>query len=120
MGRKKRHRGGQPGNQNARKHGFYAGNLTQAELAELWRHCNENGTDPSDAILAKKMAFVLLHGPENKRLLRELARVINRWGYAKFGSHGQDGEDIRETTREIINAIRNKQFTLPEQIEAKS
>jgi hypothetical protein len=120
MGRKKRHRGGQPGNQNARKHGFYAANLSKEDLAELWRRCNEQGTEPLVALLQTKLLFVLRHDPQNKRLLRELARQMNKMLYAKFGSEGENGSDVRFTTHEFIKAIRNKQLILPEPIKPGS
>ena len=119
MGRKKRSRGGQPGNQNARKHGFYAGNLTQEELAELWRASNERGTEPGLAMLHMKLLFVLRHDPRNPRLLRELARLYNKWLYSKYGDRYDIKPEIRKITRGFIRSIKNGEISLPEQIEAK-
>ena len=36
----KRNRGGQKGNRNARKHGFYSGTLNLAEKSQLWNIIN--------------------------------------------------------------------------------
>jgi len=119
MPRHKRRRGGQPGNQNARKHGFYASNLTREELAELWRRCNEQGTEPGLALLHMKLLFVLRHDPQDPRLLRELARLYNKWLYSKFGDSLEAKAEIREMTRGFIRSIKNGIISLPEQIEAR-
>jgi hypothetical protein len=39
----KRKRGGQKGNGNARKHGFYSGTLGPAETRQLWNITNLEG-----------------------------------------------------------------------------
>ena len=39
----KRKRGGQKGNRNARKHGFYSGTLSPAETRDLWNITNLEG-----------------------------------------------------------------------------
>jgi len=119
LGRHKRRRGGQPGNQNARKHGFYAANLTPEELAELWRAVNEKGTEPGLAVLHMKLLFVLRHDPRNPRLLRELARLYNKWLYSKYGDQSKIKPEIRKITRGFIRSIKNGEISLPEQIEAK-
>ena len=41
----KRRRGGQPGNQNARRHGFYSTNLSPVEICEFLNATNLKAAD---------------------------------------------------------------------------
>ena len=51
----KRKRGGQPGNQNARKHGLYCGTMTPDELCQFWDVLNAQDIDPAVAVLRNKV-----------------------------------------------------------------
>ena len=76
MTQNKAKRGGQIGNQNARKHGFYSTTLTPAETCQVQNITNLEGVDPEIALLRVKLQSSLQHGPANHRLLTEASRLL--------------------------------------------
>jgi hypothetical protein len=75
----KRKCGGQKGNRNARKHGFYSGTLTPAETSQLWNITNLEGVDPEIAFIRVKLQSSLHHDPDNRRVIREASRLLVKW-----------------------------------------
>ncbi|GEM_PF-3960046 len=67
----KRRRGGQTGNQNARKHGFYSRTLAPAQASELFHMTNLESIDTEEAVFRLKLRSVLQHDPGNRRVIRE-------------------------------------------------
>ena len=53
----RRKRGGQKGNGNARKHGFYSGTFSPAETSQLWNITNLEGVDPEIAFIRTPLSF---------------------------------------------------------------
>jgi hypothetical protein len=72
----KRKRGGQKGNRNARKHGFYSATLRPAETRQLRNITNLEGVDPEIAFIRVKLQSSLQHDPGNRRVIREASRLI--------------------------------------------
>ena len=72
----KRKRGGQKGNRNARKHGFYSATLSPAETRQLWDIMNLEGADPEIALIRVKLQSSLEHDPGNPRVIREASRLL--------------------------------------------
>ncbi len=72
-------RGGQKGNRNARKHGFYSGTLSPAETSQLWNITNLEGVDPEIAFIRVKLQSSLQYDPGNRRVIREASRLIVKW-----------------------------------------
>jgi hypothetical protein len=72
----KRKRGGQKGNRNARKHGFYSATLSPAEIRQLRNITNLEGVDPEIAFIRVKLQSSLQHDPGNRRVIREASRLI--------------------------------------------
>jgi len=66
--RHKRHRGGQPGNQNARKHGFYSELLTPGQERALGAF-GRDGLDREIALLRIKIQSLLANDPDNVGVL---------------------------------------------------
>ena len=123
MGRHKRNRGGQPGNQNARKHGVYAKFITKKEAEEFYQLLNRENPDPAMAVFSMKLKSVIRCGRTNKRLLRELAGRF----YSYFRSHHnldalepEDQEMLKQVVQEMKQSLINLKNTLPERFEAKS
>jgi len=81
----KRKRGGQKGNLNARKHGFYSGTLSPAETRQLWNITNLEGVDPEIAFIRVKLQSSLQHDPGNRRLIREATRLLVKHYSADYG-----------------------------------
>jgi len=59
MPRHKRKPGGQPGNQNARKHGFYSSKLNPDESCRFWNIVNLKGVEPEVVAFRLKLHSVL-------------------------------------------------------------
>jgi hypothetical protein len=80
----KRHRGAQPGNRNARKHGFYSRNLTPAEICEFLNITNAKRIDRETAVLRIKLQSVLQSNPGNRRVLMEAVKLLVNLSAAKY------------------------------------
>jgi len=81
----KRKRGGQKGNRNACKHGFYSGTLSPAETSQLWNITNLEGVAPEVALIRVKLQSSLQHDPGNRRVIREASRLLVKWYSANCG-----------------------------------
>jgi hypothetical protein len=80
----KRKRGGQKGNRNARKHGFYSDTLTPGETRQLWDLTNLEGVDPEVALIRVKLQSSLQHDPGNRRVIGEASRLLVKWYSANY------------------------------------
>jgi hypothetical protein len=90
----KRKRGGQKGNGNARKHGFYSGTLSPAETSQLWNITNLEGVDPEIALIRVKLQSSLQHDPDNRRVIREASRLLVKWYSANYGLNPTDRQGL--------------------------
>jgi len=81
----KRKRGGQEGNRNARKHGFYSGTLSPAETSQLWNITNLEGVDPEIAFIRVKLQASLRYDPGNRRVIREASGLLVKWYSENYG-----------------------------------
>jgi hypothetical protein len=81
----KRRRGGQKGNRNACKHGFYSAALSPAETSEVWNITNLEGVAPEMALIRVKLQSSLQHNPGNRRVIREASRLIVKWYSENYG-----------------------------------
>jgi hypothetical protein len=72
----KKKRGGQKGNRNARKHGFYSATLSPAQTSQLWNITNLEGIDPEIAAIRIKLQSSLQSDPGNRRVIREASRLL--------------------------------------------
>jgi hypothetical protein len=116
MSRHKRHRGGQPGNQNARTHGFYAAKLSIEQIREFADILNKGCTEPTFAILRIKLGYILNHTPVNRRLLREFTGLLYKWLISQDNYDRETKAEIRQFVRDSKAAIISKNNTLPEPI----
>ncbi len=73
-----RPRGGQPGNQNARKHGYYSGVFTGQDKAFLRKAAEIDGLDEEIALLRARLRSVVKNDPDNIRLISEAASTLAR------------------------------------------
>jgi hypothetical protein len=104
----KRKRGGQKGNQNARKHGFYAAGLSLPEICEFWNTINRYGGTPEIVALRIKLKSALLYVPGNKRLLREASRLLVKWYCCRYYLDKKDAAAFKKVVRDIIENINDK------------
>ena len=71
-----RPRGAQPGNQNARTHGFYTCNLDELQESTIEQAKRASGIDDEIAIVRAKLRNVLEKDPDNARLTAQMATTI--------------------------------------------
>ena len=92
-------KGGQPGNQNARKHGFYSTVLDSAQKRRLKEAALVKGLDEEVSLLRVKLQSVVENDPDNVRLILQgvvtLARLLRTSNKLGFGKEELIGEAIR-------------------------
>jgi hypothetical protein len=110
MSKSKRRRGGQPGNLNACKHGFYSSEMTPSELCEFWRILISSGTDRAIAALRVKLTSALRADPGNRRVLGDASRLLAKWYCSKYGLSGKDRTAAKNFIRYIISAISEQSY----------
>ena len=74
----KKRRGAQPGNQNARKHGFYSKRLTPDELQILPIAFGFHGVDEEIAAVRSRMTTILDHSDDAPDALSVATRTLRR------------------------------------------
>ena len=110
----KRKRGGQPGNQNARKHGFYSSNLTADQLCEFWNTLNLGGAEPELVALRLKLRVALSSAPGNRRILMEASKLLAKWYHSKYQLNTKDNARFKKYVRSILETIRQKSIDFNE------
>jgi uncharacterized protein YjcR len=101
MSRQKRHRGGQPGNQNARKHGFFSSAMSPQELCEFWQNLKTGGDSDRELVVFRTRLFSALRAsPGNRRIIQESARLMTKWVCSK------DANASREDKADAAKVIR--------------
>src|SRR4030042_1423218 len=105
MGRHKRHRGGQPGNQNARKHGFYSLYMTRPEIRELLKILDREDIDRGISMLRIKLKSVLRLDPANRRVLREAVRLLYKWYIIENQFIGAEKTEFKKSVRLIFENV---------------
>jgi hypothetical protein len=105
----KRKRGGQPGNQNARRHGFYSGYFDPGQVRDFRKIIEEECVPPQVAAIRIKLGSVLGSGPVNPRLLREARRLLVEYCGSKGNLNKEDRTEFRRFVRAILkNAGTNQ------------
>ena len=105
----KRKRGGQEGNRNACKHGFYSGTLSPAETRQLWSITNLEGVDPEIAFIRVKLQSSLQHDPGNRRVIREASRLLVRWYSANYQLDATDSNYLKRVVENILEIASVRQ-----------
>jgi len=105
----KRKAGGQTGNQNARKHGFYSKMLTRDEKRELNLALGVDGLDQEIALLRIKFKSLLAGDRQNLHLINQTASTLGKLYNIKFGLSKSD-------TDKLIAAVNNvlEEFVIPQ------
>ena len=98
----KRKRGGQKGNRNACKHGFYSGALSPAETRQLWNITNLEGVDPEIAFIRVKLQSTLQHNPGNRRVIREASRLLVKWYSENYELDATDSNYLKTVVDNLL------------------
>ena len=104
MARHKRRRGGQPGNQNARKHGLYSRNMTPQEIAALSNTPGLEGKDLAMLALRNKVQNAIASAPQNSRVLREGSGLLAKYSCSKLGLDRELTGYVKKIFRNILKA----------------
>lgn len=100
--RVKRKRGGQPGNQNARKHGFYSNKMNPDEVCRFWNIVNLEGVAPEVVAFRLKLHSVLKSDPGNRRTIMEAVKMITRYYEVKFQMTKSDANAVRRAVKSSV------------------
>ena len=98
----RRKRGGQKGNQNARKHGFYSPALSLEEICEFYNLIRLHGVTPEIAVLRIRLQSLLQHGPANHRLLGEASRLLSQLLGYRYRLGPQDTRQLKTIIEGIL------------------
>jgi hypothetical protein len=109
-----RKRGGQKGNRNARKHGFYSGTLSPAETSQLWNITNLEGVDPEIALIRVRLQSSLQHDPGNRRVIREASRLLVKWYSANYGLDPIDRSYLKTVVENILEIVSLRESAIPQ------
>ena len=101
-------RGGQPGNQNARVHGFYSNALTTDEQESLDNAGDVVGIDSEIALLRVKIESILKHDPDNVALIAKAVTALTRMLMARNRIRKEDGGGLKQA---VIDAL--KELAMP-------
>ena len=110
----RRKRGGQKGNRNARKHGFYSATLSPAETSRLWSITNLEAVDPEIAFIRVKLQSSLQHDPGNRRVIREASRLLVKWYSDNYGLDPTDRSYLRTVVDNLLGIASVRQSITPQ------
>ena len=102
MARKK---GGQPSNQNARKHGFYSRALNEAEKIELEEAILVEGLDDEIALLRVKLKELVGNFPENLELQLEAANTLARLVRTRYQISKEQKKSLKEAIAKVLTEV---------------
>jgi uncharacterized protein YjcR len=113
-----RRRGGQPGNQNARKHGLYSSRLSAEQVCELANILNQGDEDPALIALRIKLFSALKSAPDNRRVLMEASKILSKWYLSNYNLGKKDGASFKAFIRAAFKKMIQNQPVLTERIVA--
>lgn len=101
----KKGRSGPPGNQNARRHGFYSDALSEAQAVAV---DNAQALPPDDlsaeiAMLRARIAHLLNAAPDNIPVLSDALRTLTRMMLSQKELHAGDAQKVEEAVRGILS-----------------
>jgi len=97
----KRKGGAQPGNQNARKHGYYSKVLDEAQQLDFELASGVNGIDDEIALLRVKIKAILDKDPENFPLLTQAVKVLTRMVQTHYNMSKGDKKGFKEAVEKL-------------------
>ena len=101
----KRRRGGQRGNQNARKHGFYSKVLDEAERLDFELATGVEGIDDEIALLRVKIKSVLENDPENIRLIMQATNTLAGLVKTRYNIAKEQKKGLKEAIGNVLRDV---------------
>ncbi len=99
---KKRKRGGQPGNRNARKHGLYSNYMSPREIEEFNRLISSGNVDRQIAELRIKINSAIYASPFNRRVLEDAFRLLVKWLRSEYYIDAGEYSTVKKFCWDII------------------
>ena len=101
----KRRRGGQPGNRNALKHGFYSRYLSHEEILSLQEAESLQGLDSEIPILRLKFGQLLDRDPDNLNLMLHASTALGRLLRLKNQLNPQQVKGLEQAVGDVMREI---------------
>ena len=98
-------RGAPKGNQNARKHGFYAKVLDEAERLDFELASGVEGFDDEIALLRVKIKSLLENEPENISLLMQATNALARLVKTKYNISKEQRKGLKAAIGNVLRDI---------------
>ena len=98
-------RGAPKGNQNARKHGFYAKVLDEAERLDFELVSGVEGFDDEIALLRVKIKSLLENDPENISLLMQATNTLAHLVKTKYNISKEQRKGLKEAIGNVLRDI---------------
>jgi len=100
-----RKRGGQPDNQNARKHGFYSRVLDEAERFDFELATGVEGIDDEIALLRVKIKSLLEHDPENIKLIMQATNTLAGLVKTSYNMTKEQRKGLKEAIGNVLRDV---------------
>jgi len=100
-----RKRGGQRGNQNARKHGFYSKVLDEAEQLDFELATGVEGIDDEIALLGVKIKSILEKDPENIRLIMQATNTLAGLVKTSYNMTKEQKKGLKEAIGNVLRDV---------------
>ena len=100
-----RKRGAPKGNQNARKHGFYAKVLDEAEQLDFELVSGVEGIDDEIALLRVKIKSLLSHDPENIKLIMQATSALARLVKTRYNISKDQKKGLKEAIGNVLRDV---------------
>jgi len=97
--------GAPKGNQNARKHGFYAKVLDEAERLDFELASGVNGIDDEIALLRVKIKSILGDDPKNVRLMVEATNTLERLIRTRYKISKEQRKGLKEAIGNVLRDV---------------
>jgi hypothetical protein len=98
-------RGAPKGNQNARKHGFYAKVFDEAERLDFELASGVEGIDGEIALLRVKIKSLLENEPENISLLMQATSTLAHLVKTKYNISKEQKKGLKEAIGNVLRDI---------------
>jgi hypothetical protein len=97
--------GAPKGSQNARKHGFYAKVLDEAEKLDFHKATGLNGIDDEIALLRVKIKSALGKDPENLKLIMQATNTLASLVKTRYKITAEQRKGLKDAIGNVIRDI---------------
>ena len=98
-------KGAPKGNQNARKHGFYAKVLDEAEQLDFELASGVEGIDDEIALLRVKIKSLLEHDPENIKLIMQATNTLAGLVKTSYNITKEQKKGLKEAIGNVLRDV---------------